>query len=111
MTEWQQIGQVPIDTGRIVLVDPVNVEDVARHEDELVARHEAEEETEAEAPVMSYELVTNEHGVAVALLVQTGLGDGIYPVEARFEEAGGSLRVAEVRIRFFPHPVIGYELP
>ena len=59
---------------------------------------------------MSYELVTNEYGIAVALLVGSGLGDGSYPVEARFEEAAGLVRIAEVKITFLPHPVLGYEL-
>jgi hypothetical protein len=95
-TEWQRIGEIPVDTGRIVLVDPANVEDVSF--DELDRS-------------MTYELVTNEYGVAVALVVQTGLGDGVYPVEARFEQAEGTTRIAEVRVRFLPHPVIGYKLP
>jgi len=59
---------------------------------------------------MTYELVTNEHGVAVALVLSTGLGDGLYPVEARFEEAEGTMRIAEIRIRFLPHSLIGYEV-
>jgi hypothetical protein len=96
-SDWQLIGQVPIDTGRLALVDPMNVEDLARHE---------EDPPES----MTYEVVTNDHGVGVALL-GTGLGDGVYPVEARFEEAEGAVRIAEVRVRFLPHPVIGYELP
>lgn len=109
MIEWRRIGEVPIDTGRLVLVDPMNVDDVRLHEDDLLDRLETK--AEAEEPSMSYELITNEHGVAVALIVETGLGDRLYPVEARFEEAAGSVRVAEVRIRLLPHPVIGYELP
>jgi hypothetical protein len=113
--KWQRIGEVPVDTGRLVLLDPMNADDVGRHEAELAARYEAEEEmeeTEAEVPpVMTYKLITNEHGIAVALIVGTGLGDGLYPVEARFEEAEGSVRIAEIRVRFLPHPVIGYELP
>jgi hypothetical protein len=31
-SEWQRIGEVPIDTGQLVLVDPMNVEDVGDHE-------------------------------------------------------------------------------
>ena len=61
--------------------------------------------------MMTYELITNEHGIAVALVFSTGLGDGVYPVEARFEEAAGAVRIDEARIKFLPHPVIGYELP
>jgi hypothetical protein len=98
MSEWQVIGQVPIDTGRLALVDPMNAEDVSDHEmDEPATLH--------------YEVVTNDHGVGVAVLLGTGLGDGLYPVEARFEEAEGDMRIAQVRVRFLPHPMLGYELP
>ena len=107
-TEWQRIGEVPVDAGRLVLVDPVNLADALDHEEELLDHLEAEDE---EAAPMTYEFVTNDHGVAVALVFKTGLGDGSYPVAARFEEAAGVVRIAEIRIRFLPHPVIGYELP
>ena len=103
-TEWQRIGDVPVDTGRLVLVDPMNLDDASHHEDELADEH-------SDSAFMTYELVTNEHGVAVALVSSTGLGDGLYPVEARFEEAEGTMRIAEIRVRFLPHPVIDYELP
>jgi hypothetical protein len=100
--EWQRIGEVPVDTGRLVLLDPMNLDEVAHYE--------ADRELGAIEP-MSYELITNEHDIAVALILETGLGDGLYPIEARFEEAEGAVRIAEIRIRFLPHPVIGYELP
>ena len=48
-TEWQRIGEVPVDTGRLVLVDPMNLDDAVDHEvvvDEMDAS-------------MTYELVTN----------------------------------------------------
>jgi hypothetical protein len=107
-TEWQRIGEVSVDSGRLVLVDPMNLDDASHHEDAVRSRLEDEDSDSAS---MSYELVTNEPGVAVALVLSTGLGDGLYPVEARFEEAAGTVRIAEVRVRFMPHPVIGYELP
>jgi hypothetical protein len=97
-SDWQLIGQVPIDSGRMALVDPTNADDLARHE-------------EGEPGSMTYEVVANDLGIGVAVYVHTGLGDGLYPVEARFEEAGGSMRLAEVRVRFVPHPLLGYELP
>ena len=92
----------PSTRGVCVLVDPMNVDEVAHYE--------ADKEVGAIEP-MTYELVTNEHGIAVALILDTGLGDGVYPVEARFEEVEGAVRIAEIRVRFLPHPVIGYELP
>ena len=96
MSEWQRIGEVPVDSGRLVLVDPMNTDDVAEHEGDSA---------------LTYELVSNDLGIAVALMFSTGLGDRTYGVEARFEEAAGAVRIAEVRVRFLPHPVIGYELP
>jgi hypothetical protein len=105
--EWQRVGEIPVDTGRIVLVDPMNLADALDHEQELLDHIEAEDE---EAAPMTYELVTNEQNVAVALVLMTGLGDGSYPVEARFEDVEGTVRIAEIRVPFLPHPVIGYEL-
>ena len=107
-SEWQRIGDLPVDTGRLVLVDPMNLDDASHHEDAVKSRLEDEDSHSAS---MTYELVTNEPGVAVALVLDTGLGDGSYPVAARFEEAAGTVRIAEVRVRFLPHPVIGYEVP
>jgi hypothetical protein len=101
-SEWQRIGDVPVDTGRLVLLDPMNVDEVAHYE--------ADKEVGAIEP-MTYEVVTNEYGVAVALVFSTGLGDGLYPIEARFEDVAGAVRIAEIRVRYLPHPVIGYELP
>jgi hypothetical protein len=77
MSEWQVIGQVPIDTGRLALVDPMNAEDVSARE-------------MVDPGTLNYEVVTNEQGVGVAVYVSTGLGDGLYSVEARFREGGGS---------------------
>ena len=110
--EWQRIGQVPVDTGRLVLVDPMNLDDVSQHEDAVQSRLEEEDEdSDSDSASMTYELVTNGIGVAVALVLSTGLGDGTYPVQARFEEVEGAVRIAEIRVRFLPHPTLGYELP
>jgi hypothetical protein len=60
----------------------MNADDVVRHEMD-------------EPGLMNYEVVTNEHGVGVAVYVGTGLGDGIYPVERasrRQREPRGSPR-------------------
>ena len=109
-TEWQRIGEIPVDTGRLVLVDPMNLDDASQHEDAVQSRLEEEDE-DSDSASMTYELIANEIGVAVALVLSTGLGDGTYPVEARFEEVEGAVRIAEIRVRFLPHPAVGYELP
>lgn len=99
MSEWQVIGQVPIDTGRLALVDPMNADDVTAREEE------------EDPGTLNYEVVNNEGGIGVAVYAATGLGDGIYPVEARFAEVQGAMRIVEIRVRFLPHPVVGWELP
>lgn len=105
--EWHRIAAVPVDTGRLVLVDPMNLGDAVDYEDHVL-NHAEDDDAVWSA---NYQLVTNQHGVAVALVFSTGLGDGLYPFEARFEEVEGAVRIAEVRIRFLPHPSIGYRLP
>jgi hypothetical protein len=85
VTDWQQIGEIPTDSGQLALVDPRNAEDVAGYVMDVP---------------LTFEPVANVLGIPVAMVVSTGLGDGVYPVEACFEEVAGVLRVAEVRIRF-----------
>jgi hypothetical protein len=100
MSEWQQIAQIPVDSGRLAVLDPSNAEDLLRHE----------EDQDPETSPTTYGLVSNGFGAAVALLLASGLGDGSYPVEARFEDVAGAVRIAEIRVRFLPHPVLGYAL-
>ena len=77
MSDWQRIGDVPVDTGRLVLVDPMNLDDVSRRE--------ADEPGSA-----TYELVTNEHGVAVALVILDGPGRRALSGRGAFRGGGGS---------------------
>jgi len=44
----------------------------------------------------------------VAVVFNSGLGDGVYPVYAkRVDIGGGDIRIAEVRIVMLPHSVLG----
>jgi hypothetical protein len=46
--------------------------------------------------------------IDMGVIVSSGLGDGVYPVEVRYEDVPGwGRRVAEVRVRFLPHPYFG----
>jgi len=88
---WRVVGRVGVDSGCIIIADPAYAEKVT--EDEVMD-------------------AVNDHAGPIAgdlgVVVSTGLGDGMYDVEARIEDIEGwGERVAEVRIRFLPHPVIG----
>ena len=86
LSGWQQIGEVPIDSGQLALVDPGNADLAAGYV--------------MDTP-LTFNSIENELGIPVAVVLATGSGDGRYPVEVRaYEEADGTLRIAEVRVRF-----------
>ena len=82
MSGWQRIGEVPVDSGRLVLVDPMNTDDVAEHEGDSA---------------LSYELVSNDLGIAVALISRRAWATG--PM--------GSRRVSRRRPSLFGSPRSG----
>jgi hypothetical protein len=82
-SEWQVLGSVTIDTGTLLLIDPVHGGvDVGK----------LGESDHAQVPVPG--------GDFSAVLVGTGMGDGRYPVEGRFADCPFGRRVAEIRVRF-----------
>ena len=77
---WQRLGAVTIDTGRLLLVDPVHHGRVDDAEDGQIA-----------IP----------GGDLSAVQVPTGIGDGRYRVEGRFKVSPlFGRRLAEIRVRF-----------
>lgn len=83
-TGWEKAGRVGIDTGTLLLADPcfegLSQETLGTTElTDGVAR------------------CTNSYGVPIAMLVETGMGDGWYPVSVRRSEGG---RVNAVRVDF-----------
>jgi hypothetical protein len=82
-TEWQVLGSVTIDTGTLLLIDPVH--------------GDADVDTLAEC---EHAQVPLPGGDFSAVLVSTGMGDGRYPVEGRFVDCPFGRRIAEIRLRF-----------
>ena len=77
---WQPLGAVTIDTGRLLLVDPVHQ-----------GRVDAAEDGQIAIP----------GGDLSAVQVPTGIGDGRYRVEGRFLDSPlFGRRLAEIRMRF-----------
>jgi hypothetical protein len=96
-TGWQLLGEVAIESGRLVLMDPGD-------EDAL------DRALEDGPDGLVSPLIGLPAEVPVGLVVAPGMGDGLYPVEGRVEIVEDRPRVAELRVRFLPHPVIGYDL-
>jgi hypothetical protein len=95
--EWQTIGQVCVDSGRVIIGDPCNADDACREwSSDTIYKLDLNEC--ARKGIMA-------HQVANAVIATSGMGDGVYDVEARYEDTGEwGKRIAEIRIRFLPHP-------
>jgi hypothetical protein len=94
-TNWEVIGQIGVDAGCLLIADPCYVwqqEQSERYEQEVCDDWG------------DHKTLKFPGGHAVA----SGLGDGVYPVEVRYEDVPGwGRRVAEVRVRFLPHSYFG----
>jgi hypothetical protein len=100
MSAWEQVGICGVDAGVLMLMDPCYVRDVGFDFDTEVVEFMGEGDT------LQLDFPAGHGGKGV--VVRTGLGDGVYPVEARWEDAPGwGRRIAEVRVTFLPHPVLG----
>jgi 5-methylcytosine-specific restriction protein A len=77
MSEWQVIGQVPIDTGRLALVDPMNADDLSEYE-------------MGEPGSLNYEVGINDLGVGVAVYDSTGFWRRALPGRGSFRGGRGS---------------------
>jgi hypothetical protein len=100
-TGWQVLGEVAVETGRLALLDP--------GDDDLLADYWRRVEAGEELGLV-HRLMGMPANVPVGAVISTGMGDGLYPIEGRIEDVDGVARIAEVRIRFLPHAVIGYDL-
>ena len=90
--QWQPLGRVTIDTARLLLVDPVNVD--------------VNDRTEGECFI-------GRHDYATGVITATGIGDGSYLVEGRHCTHGlFQGRLAEVRVRFLDEDgnLLGWEV-
>ena len=82
---WRAIGDVSVDSALFALVDPMNEVDP----DDFLGRDEL------------VQTILSAEGYPVGLVIQPGVGDGTYQVEARLEDLEGhGRRIAEIRISF-----------
>lgn len=100
---WQKIGVVGVDSGRLLITD--YPEEPSVQWDAIVKQ--LEEKNFPLTLQLFFAIGTPGAGVTIA----TGLGDGIYDVEAKIGpvvigDHDMGERVKELRIKFVPHPAI-----
>lgn len=93
---WVQVGTVMVDSGRCLVVDPTY------HRDGVYGVNEVEAATMASVTSPTgTALLSNSAGLEIGVVVGTGYGDDVYPVEVRYHtDERGTRRVSEVRVRF-----------
>lgn len=101
---WQEVGKLAVDSGRCVLIDPAYVKYAQEAEeavhDQIMADGGYDYVTEVKVGILT----------TGGVIVQTGLGDGLYPIEVRMvDDPDWGRRVAEMRVRFMPHPYFQLE--
>lgn len=117
--EWEEVGQIPVDTARITLADPSHLAALAEEQEAFTAKV-LSGEIDLNAEIIQGVGDTRQVAVEgdsgtfgpmpVAVEVRSGLGDGLYPVMVRWMEVPGwGRRVAEVRVVFLPDDEPGEE--
>jgi hypothetical protein len=98
MTKWKTIGEVCIDSGTIMLCDPCRADEVSGWWDDYCERTDLNKSPDSKE-------INVRKDFPIGVITRTGIGDGCYAVEARYEEHPFmGKRVAAIRIRFLPHP-------
>jgi hypothetical protein len=96
---FEQVGTVRVDTGTLLIVDPA-------HADKASVAFEVAQRTDEAGHEHEYDGVLT---LGPAVTIETGIGDGFYPVLVRYEsikvgDQPMGRRIAELRIQFWPHP-------
>jgi hypothetical protein len=96
--QWRTIGEVCVGSGRIMLCDPSRADEASDWWDGYCER------TDFDKSPDSVE-INGTKNFPIGVITSTGIGDGCYAVEARYEtNPDFGERCAEVRIKFLPHP-------
>jgi hypothetical protein len=99
-TEWETIGDVCVDSATIIIADPCLVEEVMEGYSETLGY--PDDNWDHTQLTIAGAGQAEGRRINAGIACRTGWGDGFYPVEIRREDGD----VAELRIRFLPHPAL-----
>ena len=103
------IGQVAVDSGQIMIIDPCYIKDDFNNEFDPNTKGQESSSYEmnydgccnATLSNKGYGTLANSLGIDLAIACGTLYGDGVYPVYAEFDDSG---RVKTLTIDFDPEP-------
>jgi hypothetical protein len=96
--QWRTIGEVCIDSGTIMLCDPCRADEVSDWWNDYCERTDLNKSPDTVE-------INGRKDFPIGVITTTGIGDGRYAVEARYEtNPDFGERCAEIRIKFLPHP-------
>jgi len=106
MSDWQKIGTLPVDAGCIMLVDPCYVLPDSRQNSSGDVVKEAPydykdmlEGMEEEGWPREFKVKPKNYSMPLGMIVESGYGDGEYPVYAEYNREG---RLVKVMVDFDP---------
>jgi hypothetical protein len=88
------IGQVGVDSGSLLISDPSYINDHFSIEGEDIFKIYPDKDRHKQ---ISTQATKNTIKIPIAMTVQTGWGDGVYPVTAHYDKDG---RIAKIEINF-----------
>jgi hypothetical protein len=91
-TEWQKVGEVGVDTAQLMLGDPCCIEDALNAWEEFCASMRGR----GDFPTC-HQLHYQAGHPGLGFMVETGYGDGLYPVYVRRNAEG---RIVEMKVVF-----------
>lgn len=101
LTDWEEVGQIPVDSGQMMLCDPCYIKNDFANEYQGGRSNGLNYDGACNATLSEEQygfMSTNPNGLGLAFASSTGWGDGLYPVFIRRDKI--TKRIAEVKIKF-----------
>lgn len=90
--ERGDVGEVGVDSGQILIIDPRNLDHIKNKEDLYLGDNERAKQLDFPGYV------------GAGVVIQTGFGDGFYTVEIETVTVDDDQKVTEIKIKIFDYP-------
>jgi hypothetical protein len=81
-TRTEYLGSTGVDSGQLLLTDPGYIDDRGTFDYEKMCVHSG-----------NSKILINKHGAEVGVVMTTQVGDGCFPVYARYDKKGELLKI------------------